>query len=158
MALARVLRFIDEAADSVALNHPRLPVPASIRIPMHANLTYCMDLRCGMRYRANKLNKHGYRRHAESFRQIVWDEANRLAHYEKRPIDFAIANRLNWSRILKRLDVEHPDWPPRFNALVALEIAKPPPIFFVVYCKDGEDLKIISLRLANVEERSIYAR
>jgi uncharacterized DUF497 family protein len=152
-----VLSLIDEAAFDGARDIVQ-SARMKFSMQMHANLTYCVDLRVSMSCGAVRLRRYGYRRHAESFDRIFWDEANRLANFEKRPIDFAIANRSNWSSILKRLDIEHPDWPPRFNALVALEIATPPPVFFVVYCKEDRDLKIISLRLANAEERSICAR
>ena len=107
------------------------------------------------RSRGSKLGS--FRQHAESFDGITWKEENRLRHLEYRPeVDFAVTLRLNWSRVKKRLDTEHPDDPPRFQALVGLDIRDPPLIFFVVYTKVAGLLNVISVRLANAEERAIF--
>lgn len=98
-----------------------------------------------------------FRRHFESFLEISWDPTNRLAHLEKRPeVDFWVTPRLDWSRIKKRRDTGHRDDPPRFQALAALNISDPPLIFFVVYTKVDGVLNVISVRLANAEERSVF--
>jgi uncharacterized DUF497 family protein len=91
------------------------------------------------------------------FDGITWDEKNRQEHLEYRPeVDFAVVHRLNWNRIKKRLDAEHPDDPPRFQAIVGLDIRNPPLIFFVMYSKVNGLLNVISVRLANAEERAIF--
>lgn len=48
----------------------------------------------------------------ERFIGITWDERNRLAHEGKRPFPkFATARLLDWSRVMKRKDIEHPARP-----------------------------------------------
>jgi len=98
-----------------------------------------------------------FRRHFESFIEISWHPGNREAHLRKRPeVDFWVTPRLDWSRIKKRRDTEHGGDPPRFQALAALNIADPPLIFFMVYTKLDGVLNVISVRLANAEERSVF--
>ncbi|HYD66585.1 BrnT family toxin [Azospirillum sp.] len=96
----------------------------------------------------------GYRPHVEAFEGITWDPANRDVHFQKHGIDFPIAAKFNWTRILKRKDAEHPDRPPRFNALA--EVPGIDLVFLVVYTKSDGWLNIISIRLANAEERAIF--
>ena len=105
-------------------------------------------------------SKHlSFRPHAETFIDITWDEANRLEHEARRPFPpFRVAKLLDWSRIKKRKDREHPDHPERFQALVAWRISEPPPILFVVYSKVDGFLKLISIRYANDEERTTFYR
>jgi hypothetical protein len=61
-----------------------------------------------------------FRSHTETFTDIYSDPANQIEHERRRPHPaFADAELLDWSRTLKRKDLEHRDAPERFQALVA---------------------------------------
>jgi hypothetical protein len=60
---------------------------------------------------------------AEVFSAVVWDEGNRAVHEAKRPKPrFEAARLADWTRIFKRLDVEHSGSPQRYQALVGREL------------------------------------
>ncbi len=107
---------------------------------------------------SRKPHPQAFRPHAETFEDIVWDPHNRRQHLEKRPeVDFLLTRHrsFDWSRIKKRKDPRH-RFPDRFQALVALRVSDPPPVFFVVYSRVAKRLNIISIRFANAEERDIF--
>ncbi len=97
--------------------------------------------------------------HVETFVDIVWDEANRLAHEAKRSKPrFEAARHADWSRVFKRKDVEHPGRPDRFQALVGRDLGVAYAVYFVVYAKVEHHLHIITIRFANNAERQIFFR
>jgi len=96
----------------------------------------------------------GYRPMIEEIEGFVWDEANRERHYQKHGVDFPIVAKCDWSRVRKRKDTRHRANPPRWNALVALPESGL--VLFVVYTKSDKVLNVISMRLADAEERAIF--
>jgi uncharacterized DUF497 family protein len=98
--------------------------------------------------------KTGYRRDAETFKGIIWKPQIRESHYKKCGIDFPIAKKLDWERVLKRKGFERPGEPVRFNALVGMPGADL--VFLAVYTRLDDWLNIISIRRADVEERTLF--
>lgn len=95
----------------------------------------------------------------ESFAGITWDAANRRAHEARRPRPgFAATLWLDWSRVMKRKDIEHRDKPDRFQALVGRQVGVQAVVYFVVYSKVNGYLDVISIRYANSDEREIFFR
>ena len=96
---------------------------------------------------------------AESFVDITWNETNRQTHEAKRPQpEFAVTRRLDWSRVMKRKDTEHRDWPERFQALVGRQLGVQTAVYFVVYSKVDGHLNVISIRYASSDERETFFR
>lgn len=93
----------------------------------------------------------------ERFTDITWNEANRLRHEAKRPFPaFATAKQLDWSRVMKRKDIEHPGPPDRFQALVSWKLGPRTVVFFVAYSKENGRLNVISIRQANSDECEVF--
>ncbi len=70
----------------------------------------------------------------------------------------------DWSRIRKRVDIEHPK-PGRnsFQALVGRQVIDREhvtriAVYFVAYTKDHGIIEVISIRFADTHERSIFFR
>ena len=77
---------------------------------------------------------------------------------------FAAAESVDWTRIYKRIDVEHPK-PGRnsFQALVGRQVVgrdfvTHTAVYFVAYTKDHGIIEIISIRFADTYERAIFFR
>ena len=93
----------------------------------------------------------------ERFLSIMWTEANRLAHEAKRPFpSFSVALHLDWSRVMKRRDIEHPGPPDRFQAIVGHDLGDAIAVYFVVYAKANRQLRMISIRFANENVREVF--
>jgi uncharacterized DUF497 family protein len=106
-----------------------------------------------------------FRSHTELFTDIYSDPANRIEHERRRPHPaFSDAELLDWSRTLKRKDVEHRDVPERFQALVAYRAdfwqltgrKDAPAVCFVVFSKINHRIKLISIRYATEVETSLF--
>jgi len=102
----------------------------------------------------------------ETYTAIVWSPNNRARHeavYPDRP-RFAGAKLVDWTRIFKRVDIEHPK-PGRnsFQALVGRKVVgrdliTRTAVYFVAYTKDHGVVEIISIRFADSHERAIFLR
>ena len=93
----------------------------------------------------------------ESLAGITRNEADRRAHEAKRPWPgFAVALSLDWSRVMKRKDVEHRHRPEPFQALVGRQLGVQTAVYFVVYGEVDGRLHLISIRYANSDEREIF--
>ena len=96
---------------------------------------------------------------AETFVDLVWDEANREAHESKRAKPrFEAARQADWSRVFKRKDVEHGGPPDRFQALVGRDLGTAYAVYFVVFSKQEGHMNLIAIRFANDAERQIFFR
>ena len=103
---------------------------------------------------------------SESYTRITWNPHNRIRHeaeYPDRP-RFTAAELADWTRIYKRVDVEHPK-PGRnsFQALVGRQVigrdhVTHTAIYFVAYTKDHGIIEVISIRFADSNERAIFFR
>jgi uncharacterized DUF497 family protein len=103
---------------------------------------------------------------SETYTRITWNPANRARHeteYPERP-KFTAAELADWTRIYKRVDVEHPK-PGRnsFQALVGRQVtgrdhATHTAVYFVAYTKDHGIIEVISIRFADSYERAIFSR
>lgn len=103
---------------------------------------------------------------SEAYTTITWNSHNRARHeadYPDRP-RFTAAELANWTRIYKRVDIEHPK-PGRnsFQALVGRQIVSRidmihTAVYFVAYTKDHGIIEIISIRFADTNERTIFLR
>ena len=101
---------------------------------------------------------------AENYTAITWNPTNRTRHeaaYPTRPA-FTAAERADWTDIYKRVDIEHPK-PGRnsFQALVGRQIMGRDSVvrtvvYFVAYTKESGIIEIVSIRYADVHERSIF--
>ncbi len=100
----------------------------------------------------------------ETYSAFVWNVANRRRHetdYPTRPA-FTAAERADWTRIYKPVDIEHRK-PGRnsFQALVGRQLAGPDGIprtvvYFVAYMKEHGIIEIVSIRYADTHERTIF--
>jgi hypothetical protein len=103
---------------------------------------------------------------SENYTRITWNPDNRARHeaeYPDRP-KFTAAELADWTRIYKRVDVEHPK-PGRnsFQALVGRRVVDRDhvthtPVYFVAYTKDHGIIEVISIRFADSYERAILLR
>lgn len=103
---------------------------------------------------------------SERYSPITWNPQNRARHettYPDRP-KFTAAELADWSRIRKRVDIEHPK-PGRnsFHALVGRQVIDREhvtriAVYFVAYTKDHGIIEVISIRFADTHERSIFFR
>jgi hypothetical protein len=97
---------------------------------------------------------------------ITWNPDNRARHearYPDRP-RFTAAELADWSRIYRRVDVEHPK--PGKSSLQALvgrrvvgaDLVTRIAVYFVAYTRSRGILEIVSIRFAGSEERAIFFR
>jgi len=103
---------------------------------------------------------------SETYARITWNPANRVRHeteYPDRP-KFTAAELADWTRIHKRVDVEHSK-PGRnsFQALVGRQVVgrdhvTRTAVYFVAYTKDHGIIEVISIRFADSYERAIFFR
>ena len=103
---------------------------------------------------------------AEKYTHITWHPGNRVRHeaeYPDRP-KFTAAELADWSRVYKRVDVEHPK-PGKnsFQALVGRRIVGADlvihtAVYFVAYTKSHGIIEVISIRFADSQERAIFFR
>lgn len=103
---------------------------------------------------------------SEAFFSIAWSPRNRTKHeaaYPDRP-KFTTAEPADWSRIFKRVDLEHPK-PGKnsFQALIGREVigrdlVSRTVVYFVAYTKDHGIIEVISIRFADSHERAIFFR
>jgi hypothetical protein len=101
---------------------------------------------------------------SENYTRFTWNPHNRARHeaeYPGRP-KFTAAELANWTRIYKRVDVEHLK-PGRnsFQALVGRQVVgrdqvTHTAVYFVAYTKDHGIIEVISIRFADSHERSIF--
>lgn len=82
-----------------------------------------------------------------------WDPVNREAHFVKHGIDFPIVEDVEWSRIKKAQDRRRNYIPPR-NVAIA-NCPRLDRALVIVYNKEKQIARIISVRLANDEEASL---
>jgi hypothetical protein len=103
---------------------------------------------------------------SETYTTITWNSHNRARHetdYPDRP-RFTAAELADWTRIYKRVDIEHPK-PGRnsFKALVGRKIVSRndmihTAVYFVAYTKDHGIIEVVSIRFADTNERTIFFR
>lgn len=100
----------------------------------------------------------------ETFTAIIWQPANRARHesnYPNRP-RFTAAELVDWSRIYKRVDAEHPK--PGKNSFQALvgrrligaDLVIRIAVYFVAYTKSHGRIEVVSIRFADSHERAIF--
>ena len=90
---------------------------------------------------------------SETLAGFDWDEVNRETHFIKHGIDFPIVALIDWTRIRKAQDRRRAFQPPRNVA-----IARCPRLdrtLVVVYSKENQIARIISVRLANEDEAAL---
>ena len=96
---------------------------------------------------------------SETFIAMTWREENRAAHEAKRPVPrFEAVRRVDWSRVFKRKDTEHPGRPDRSQALVGRDLGSAYAVYFVVYTKVDGYMHVITVRFANDAERQVFFR
>ena len=102
----------------------------------------------------------------ERYTTLAWNPNNRTRHeadYPNRP-KFTATEHADWTRIYKRVDVEHPKLGRNsFQALVGRQIAGQDRaihivVYFVAYTKEDGIMEIISIRFADSNERAIFFR
>ena len=103
---------------------------------------------------------------SETYTTITWNPDNRARHeaeYPDRP-RFTATELADWTRIYKRVDVEHPKRGKNsLQALVGRHVVARDRIihtavYFVAYTKDHGIIEVISIRFADADERAIFFR
>jgi len=84
--------------------------------------------------------------------KVIWDEEKRRANLAKHGLDFAAAEGLFDDYRLERLDTRQDYGEDRWIALGLIQGN----IVVLVYTERDEDIRVISLRKATPEERTIY--
>lgn len=101
-----------------------------------------------------------------SFSSIVWSTRNRArreAAYPDRP-KFTAAEPADWTRIFKRVDLEHPTpgknsfQAPVGREVIGRDLVSRTVVYFVAYTKDHGIIEVISIRFADNHERAICFR
>jgi hypothetical protein len=81
-----------------------------------------------------------------------WDERKRLANIAKHRIDFVDARRIFEGRVLVNQELRRDYGEDRFSALGEFENR----VFYVIYTRRGDSIRIISARRAGRYEREKY--
>jgi len=95
-----------------------------------------------------------FRRTKEDFLGFDWEDRNRDIHFDKHGIDFPIVGRIDWSHVLKARDHRHGPTETRWVALAYCPVLAR--VLVVVYLKQHQIGRIISVRLANAEEAALF--
>jgi uncharacterized DUF497 family protein len=90
---------------------------------------------------------------SESFTGFDWDPVNREVHFLKHGIDFPIVQDVDWSRFKKAQDRRRRYAIPR-NVAVA-RCPRIDRVLVIVYSKQSNVARIISVRLANEDEATL---
>ena len=102
----------------------------------------------------------------EAYSSLTRNSRNRTRHETDCPDrpTFTAAEQADWTRIYKRVDIEHPK-PGRnsFQALVGRQIAGydlavHTVVYFVAYTKEHRVIEVISIRYADSHERALFFR
>lgn len=90
---------------------------------------------------------------SEAFDGFDWNPVNREAQFIKHGIDFPIVQHVDWSRIKKAQDRRQRYVPPRNVAIAPCPIIDR--ALVIVYSKQNNIARIISVRLANEDETAL---
>lgn len=86
--------------------------------------------------------------------QFEWDENKRLANWIRHHVDFTEAAGFNWDTAVETLDDRQQYGEERWVALGFIGVI----LYILVYTLRGTNIRVISLRKANKQERIFYEK
>lgn len=85
--------------------------------------------------------------------RFIWDERKRIVNLRKHGVDFEIVERFEFDTAVVAIDDRENYGEVRYRAFGMLEGR----LHVLIFTARGERTRVISLRRANVRERTIYA-